>query len=431
GVTPKLRINAVTGYWQVCVTGACNVTADEGWTDVPGSDGQPVKATGNDGQHGSTGPQGDAIFAENGVDNSHPDYVVFTLANAGGTITLPRYKTIGIDFAQPEKFDAGDVQTLPHTLTGSVEHVKVISVTPDWTVAHVKTGNAGTFTITAPATFTPDNEAGEAVLLISDGAERTLVRTIALVRIDYVSTDVDAIIAVPAGGDYPVLLASNTSWTAAVSEEGAGWCTVTPTAGTGRSALTVTLAELATGAPDRSATVTVTAGTLTQTVAVTQTLTATPTYAASAQTWTFGASTLVWSDAIQMPECNKDAYPNDHIYPQCRSYTSGTNTWYYYNWLYVEANKSAMCPSPWRVPAKDDMDALIGATNGADLGTAWGYSGFAGASGSMADIGTHSFYWSSTDNNSATQAYCMYFITTGAHVYYTAKYHGLQLRCVR
>jgi hypothetical protein len=35
------------------------------------------------GAPGPQGAQGDAIFAANGVDNSHDDYVEFTLALAG------------------------------------------------------------------------------------------------------------------------------------------------------------------------------------------------------------------------------------------------------------------------------------------------------------------------------------------------------------
>ncbi|MDR3351014.1 MAG: hypothetical protein LBN98_05165, partial [Prevotellaceae bacterium] len=433
GATPKLRIHAATGYWQICTSGACDITADEGWTDVPGSDGNPVKATGNDGAPGApgaTGPQGDAIFAANGVDNSHPDYVEFTLAG-GAKIRVPKYKAIAIHFTQPEKFDAGAAQTVPYTLTGSVEHVEVISLTPDWTLTHTRTGNAGTFTITAPATFTLDNEAGKAVLLISDGAERTVVRTIALVSVDYVSTDKGVIVAETTGGDYPVLLASNTSWTAAVSAEGAGWCTVTPTSGTGRGTLTVTVAAKTPEAPGRFATVTIAAGTLTHTVDVRQApVEEMPLYAASAQTWTFGASTLVWSDAIQIPECNKDTYTNSSTEPQCRSYTSGTNTWYYYNWPYVNQHAAQLCPSPWRVPALSDFATLVESvmTSVSELSSEWGFGGRAESSLILYDP-YYAYYWSAAEIGPA-EAYGLSYSSTELGVY-TNKYLGFQVRCVK
>jgi hypothetical protein len=413
GVTPKLRINAATNEWEVCLTGDC--AEDSEWTSLD------IKATGE---------QGDAIFAANGVDNTHPDYVVFTLANGGGTITLPKYKSIAITFTQPEKFAENDVQTVPYTLTGSVEHVKVISVTPDWTVTHTQAGNAGTFTITAPATFTLDNEAGEAVLLISDGAERTVMRTIALVRIDYLVADESPVVAGTTGGDYPVVLASNASWTAAVSAEGDGWCTVTPASGTGRGTLTITVAESTLEAPDRSATVTITSGTLTQTVAVRQApVEEMPLYAASAQTWTFGASTLVWSDAIHIPECNKDGFSNSYTDPQCRSYTEGANTWYYYNWPYVDQHAAQLCPSPWRVPTQTDLEALVGATEPSTLVSAWGLGGTAGGS-SVGNVGSIGYYWSSTEYDTS-YAYYMLFNTSNADTSIAGKGNGFQVRCVR
>jgi hypothetical protein len=232
-----------------------------------------------------------------------------------------------------------------------------------------------------------------------------------------------------AGGDYPVVLASNASWAAAVSAEGDGWCTVTPTSGTGRSALTFTVAESTLDAPDRSATVTITAGTLTQTVAVWQTLTATPTYAASTQTWTFGSSTLTWSDAIQIPGCNKDTYENNGAEPQCRSYTSGTNTWYYYNWPYVNQHAAQLCPSPWRVPTKDDLDVLVGATNGATLMSSWGSAGYALGS-SIYYVGSYGYYWSSTEL-ATSYAYCMRFDTGNAYTPSAFKDQGYQVRCVQ
>jgi hypothetical protein len=40
----------------------------------------------------ATGDQGDAIFAKDGVENTHEDYVVFTLADGTAKIKLPKYQ---------------------------------------------------------------------------------------------------------------------------------------------------------------------------------------------------------------------------------------------------------------------------------------------------------------------------------------------------
>jgi hypothetical protein len=232
-----------------------------------------------------------------------------------------------------------------------------------------------------------------------------------------------------AGGDYPVVLASNASWAAAVSAEGDGWCTVTPTSGTGRSALTITVAESTLEAPDRSATVTITSGTLTQTVDVRQMFMPTPTYAASTQTWTFGASTLVWSDAIQIPGCNKDTYANSDTEPQCRSYTSGTNTWYYYNWPYVNQHAAQLCPTPWRVPATSDWEALIVAADPSTLTYEWELGGYANLS-SVTSIYNVAYMWSSTEYSS-TYAYRGYYYAGSLGVDHTPKFYGFQVRCVQ
>jgi hypothetical protein len=72
GITPQLHVNPDTDYWEVSYDGGAS------WTSLD------VKAT------GPQGPMGDAIFASSGVDNSSPDYVLFTLAD-GVAIKVPRY----------------------------------------------------------------------------------------------------------------------------------------------------------------------------------------------------------------------------------------------------------------------------------------------------------------------------------------------------
>jgi hypothetical protein len=56
----------------------------------------------------------------------------------------------------------------------------VLDVPTDWTVVVARQGNAGTFSITAPA----DISIGEAIVLISDAAGNTVMRTLEMTRSD-------------------------------------------------------------------------------------------------------------------------------------------------------------------------------------------------------------------------------------------------------
>jgi hypothetical protein len=156
---------------------------------------------------------------------------------------------------------------------------------------------------------------------------------------------------------------------------------------------------------------------------------AAPSDAASTQTWTVGSSALVWSDRIVVSACNKEVFTNSYIEPQCRSYTAGGQLLYYYNWPYVNANQNAMCPSPWRVPTKDDFTALMSAANPSTLVNAWGYGGYVNESG-MNGADTLAYYWSSMGYGSAG-AYELYYYSAYLYVGSTYKYYGQPVRCVK
>ena len=182
-------------------------------------------------------------------------------------------------------------------------------------------------------------------------------------------------------GAYPINVTSKAAWMATLSG-GAAWCTLTNTSGTGNGTVTVNVAENASEAP-RAATVTVTAGTLTADVTVTQAAKAAapPPHAASTTTWTFGAQQ--WSDAINIPDCNKSEFTDSPNTPSCRSFNgTGTNgaTYYYYNWAYVNANKDALCPAPWRVPTKGDLDAVVASATASVLLQQWPKRGWVNSS---------------------------------------------------
>jgi hypothetical protein len=300
------------------------------------SNGQPVTATGADGKDGekgatgATGPQGDAIFAENGVDNSNPDYVEFTLADDNTKIQVPKYRPLSIDFTQPAAFTHAETRNIGFTVTGNVQRLTAVDVPRGWTVGITRAGNAGTFTLT-----TSDDACMncEALILAADADRKSLMRTLNLSR--------------------------------------------------------------------------------------------PPSYAASTRTWTFDSSPLVWSDAIRIPECNNGSIPKSTTNPHCRS--SGSR--YYYNWPYVNANSSTLCPSPWRVPTRSDFDALAGATNGATLVSEWDAGGIFDGDSHMG--GDALYYWSSTASSS-TQAYLIakeagmkMSVSPGSKVW------GIQVRCVK
>jgi hypothetical protein len=223
-------------------------------------------------------------------------------------------------------------------------------------------------------------------------------------------TDVNTLEAGYETGNYTVNVTSNRTWTAAVSS-GATWCTVSP-AGAGNGAVTVSVPRNPAMA-SRGATITITAGTLSEEVAVTQE--GHPLLAAGTNTWTFGSSALIWSDAIQIPECSQ------------YSRTSGENTWYYYDWAYVDANKSHLCPHPWRVPTKYEMDAID--ADAATLTSAWGWGGHYESIAYRLGM-----YWTSTemdDTIAYVLAYGDEYGTNRKFVTTSQKMLRYQIRCVK
>jgi hypothetical protein len=240
------------------------------------------------------------------------------------------------------------------------------------------------------------------------------------------SVDKPEIPAAAAAGSYSITITSNTAWTVAVNA-GATWCNASPASNRGNGTVNVTVGENLTIA-ERSATITITADTLNKTVKVIQAVYSL--HAASTQTWTFGSSTLTWSDVIHIPECNKTTFGISNTEPACRSHTEGANTWYYYNWPYVNANAHTLCPAPWRVPAREDFDALVAVTTTGELSAVWGYGGLAHST--VYDVSSQADYWSSTEVDTGYAYYLLYrSCNTDLLVYSTTKELGHQVRCVK
>jgi hypothetical protein len=158
-------------------------------------------------------------------------------------------------------------------------------------------------------------------------------------------------------------------------------------------------------------------------------LPATPPHAASTHTWTLGG--LTWSDAIQMPGCNKAGFTGSYNEPRCRSYTAGAATWYYYNWPYVHHNAIPLCPPPWRVPTRSDFAALDHEAVLPRLTGAWGYGGWSSHDGALRNQGSWAEYWSSTEHSRGTAYYLFYDSGSVSARNAVNKNAGFQVRCVR
>jgi hypothetical protein len=244
----------------------------------------------------------------------------------------------------------------------------------------------------------------------------------------------ETIPATAEGDDYTLTITSTIAWTATVNSE-ATWCTLSASSGDGSPAtVTVSVPEYL-GAAPRTATVTFQAGATKKEVTVTQAAYATPAYAASTQTWTFGASPLVWSDYIATGAGGTQVVPiysDDPLSltdPQYTARTVSEDTWYYYNWAYVNTNKTTICPSPWRVPDRTDFQALMAAAvSHTNLNAAWAGHGWRYAY-SWANDG-YNFLWvdEAVDETNATYFYSQ---SWGFGLSGTGKQASTPIRCVR
>ncbi len=136
-IAPEVRINDATHQWEISTDGGST------WTSTG------VVAQGVD---------GDSIFS--GIDNSHDDYVEFTLAN-GSVIQVPKNQQISILINGPEgRFNYGDTKTYQLTLNGID---KLTFTKPDgWRVAV----NGSEMTVTAPVAANTYAETSGTITLI-------------------------------------------------------------------------------------------------------------------------------------------------------------------------------------------------------------------------------------------------------------------------
>ena len=153
-----------------------SVDGGKTWTRVSGEDGEK----GDTGNTGATGPKGDSFFES--VDTTNADYVIFKLANNGGTFQVPRYTGISLTF-NPTSLSLlyDETKTIECTAEGSAEFTtdNLFVVAPaGWKadIALTRAARTGfTLTVTAPADITSGVATGEILVMLDNKKGSTTI----------------------------------------------------------------------------------------------------------------------------------------------------------------------------------------------------------------------------------------------------------------
>ncbi len=254
GSTPEVGVRqdsdgryywTVNGEWVTDKEGnKLPVTGNDG---KPGQDGKPGE-DGEDGQPGqdavtptfkiedgkwwvsydhgmtyiecgkATGDDGDAFFKDARLsDDGRLAYL--TLAD-GTVLTFEIYREFNIAFEVGNLLImSGESKEIPFTLTGADEKTQVEAIGKNGFEAEVvMTGAAGgKLVITAPQLAVT----GKVIVLVSDGADKTLMRTLTFVA-GHVSVSTSSVEAPAEGGRFEVEVTTNLEFTVSLPEE-AGW----------------------------------------------------------------------------------------------------------------------------------------------------------------------------------------------------------------
>ena len=148
-----------------------SVDGGKTWTRVSGEDGEK----GDTGNTGATGPQGDSLFES--VDTTNADYVIFKLANNGGTFQVPRYTGIGLTFDVPGvSLPYGQTAKIQCIVTGidnpTADDLYLITV-PDGWKASISVNLI--LTVTAPADITSGVATGEILVMLDNKKGSTTI----------------------------------------------------------------------------------------------------------------------------------------------------------------------------------------------------------------------------------------------------------------
>lgn len=145
-----------------------SVDGGQTWTRVSGEDGEK-------GDTGDTGPKGDSFFER--VDTTNADYVIFKLANNGGTFQVPRYTGIGLTFDVPGvSLPYGQTAKIQCIVTGidnpTADDLYLITV-PDGWKASISVNLI--LTVTAPADITSGAATGEILVMLDNKKGSTTI----------------------------------------------------------------------------------------------------------------------------------------------------------------------------------------------------------------------------------------------------------------
>lgn len=145
-----------------------SVDGGKTWTRVSGEDGEK-------GDTGDTGPKGDSFFES--VDTTNADYVIFKLANNGGTFQVPRYTGIGLTFDVPGvSLPYGQTAKIQCIVTGidnpTADDLYLITV-PDGWKASISVNLI--LTVTAPADITSGAATGEILVMLDNKKGSTTI----------------------------------------------------------------------------------------------------------------------------------------------------------------------------------------------------------------------------------------------------------------
>jgi hypothetical protein len=389
---------------------------------------------------------GDGTIIVSILENNTLSTRAGTFTIVSGTLVTP--VTVSVTQVGIVPALSADPPAIPATSTAHSYTIAVTSTigwtateNSDWfAVAPVSGNGNGTITVSVEANPTTDVRAGAITLAAGTLTEPVSVTVTQAAAAPVLTVNSAVVTAAHSAGSYYLNVTSNTTWTATVAGN-SNWCTVWPASASGNGTVTVGVEANTSETNKRSATITIAAGTTHRTVALTQSTPGAPLLAATARKWTFGTQT--WSDAIQVPACAGSTfeYSTD---PRCRTYANNGSTWYYYNWPYVDAHKETMCPTPWRVPTKDDLDALYesagGSTGYETLFQHWGYGGSIITYRPIHPTDNYDktlAYWSTTENGD--KAYCIHaepnwngVYDNYYHVLDISKFEaGFQVRCVK
>ena len=145
-----------------------SVDGGQTWTRVSGKKGEQ-------GNTGATGPKGDSVFES--VNTTNADYVIFKLANNGGTFQVPRYTGIGLTFDVPGvSLPYGQTAKIQCIVTGidnpTADDLYLITV-PDGWKASISVNLI--LTVTAPADITSGAATGEILVMLDNKKGSTTI----------------------------------------------------------------------------------------------------------------------------------------------------------------------------------------------------------------------------------------------------------------